>query len=80
MSGRAHKIELRGKENVPKGKGCGPCAPDGSKEDYQGMYSRAASAAKSGGGKGKDGESGSEILDYQEPYLQENKHRSRGSL
>jgi hypothetical protein len=67
MSGRAHKIELRGKESIPKGKGCGDCSPDGAKEDFQGMYTRAASAAKARGGKGVKGESGSEILDYQDP-------------
>lgn len=67
MSSRAHKNDMRGTEKPPKGKGCADCSPDGAKEDFQGMYTRAASAAKSRGGKGIVGESGSEILDYQDP-------------
>jgi len=76
MTGRAHRECLRSTHS-PKLK---PAAtkPDGAKEDFQGMMDTAVSNARSGEGKGRPGDSGSDILDYQKPYEQTSKKRSRG--
>lgn len=78
MSGRALK-EVRRGDSAPVKSGYGPkFVKDGADENYQGMYTKAANEARSRGGKGIPGDSGSEILDYQEPIEQTKNKRSRG--
>lgn len=75
MTGRAHRECLRDTKS-PKSKSKSG-VQDGPKENFQGMYDSAVSKAKSGGGKGIPGPSGSDILDYQKPYEQDSKRRGR---
>lgn len=79
MTGSAHRhCELR-KDSCKPAKGTrATSVSDGPGVDYKGMQATAAREAASRGGKGVEGQSGSEILDYQDP-IQNKRGRSRNS-
>lgn len=64
MSGRAMKDERRGNKAGAAKNGVKPASSVSGGKSYSGEGS-AAAEARAGGGKGKKGTSGSEILDYQ---------------
>lgn len=69
MAGSAHRQEIRA-TTPPKGgvKTQSDTSPDGARVDYKAMQAAEAAKAKTRGGKGVTGDSGSEILDYQCPH------------
>lgn len=67
MSGRAHRQEIRGCSTTVAKQGIKPASQvqDGPKENFDAIQRAQEAKARNDNGNPADGESGSEILDYQ---------------